>query len=226
MIRVALVDDQALVRTGFAMLIGSQPDMEVVWQASDGDEVPGQPPVDVVLMDVQMARVNGITATRELLAGDENVKVVVLTTFDDADFVRGAVDAGASGFLLKDAEPEQLLDSIRTVYSGNAVLAPKVTKGILQSLRAGGDTAEAADADLLAVLTDREQEILRLIALGYTNDEIAEAEFVSMATVKTHVRHIFDKTGSRDRVQAVLYAFRARLVTPAELLQSSPGMTS
>ena len=127
MIRVALVDDQPLVRSGFAMLVNSQPDLEVVWQAGDGSEVFAQPPADVVLMDVQMPNMDGITAAAQLLAKDTDVRIIMLTTFDDRDYVTDAIAAGASGFLLKDAEPEELLKAIRVVAAGEAVLAPRVT---------------------------------------------------------------------------------------------------
>lgn len=211
MIRVGLVDDQPLVRAGFAMLIGSQDDMTVVWQAGDGDEI-HEHAVDVVLMDVQMPRVDGITATARLLERDDQVRVIMLTTFDDQDFVSGAITAGASGFLLKDSQPEQFLDAIRTVHAGNAVLSPRVTAGVLRELHGGRLPVGELD------LTPREKEILRLMALGYTNEEIAERELVSMSTVKTHVRHILLRTGSRDRVHAVLQAYRSGLVRVDELL--------
>ena len=230
MIRVGIVDDQPLVRAGFAMLIGSQDDMEVVWQAGDGDEIPeGESGADIILMDVQMARTGGIPATRRVLSSDRHVRVIMLTTFDDERFVSGAIAAGASGFLLKDAQPEELLDAVRTVHSGAAVLAPSVTAELLERLRTPGQTGvDAAEEQipapvpLIDPLTPRETEILRLVALGYNNDEIAAREFVSMATVKTHIRHILAKTGSRDRVHAVLYAYRTGLVGRAELL-AHPG---
>lgn len=218
MIRVALIDDQSLVRAGFALLITSQPDMEVAWQAEDGSEVAGKPVVDVALMDIQMPQVDGITATRSLAAEHPDTKVIMLTTFDDRDFVHGALDAGASGFLLKGAQPEELLAAIRTVYDGNAVLAPQVTKHVIQAAREPKAAQAVRDDSMLAGLTPRRVEVLRLMALGYSNDEIAQAEFVSMATVKTHVRHILLKTNSRDRVHAVLFAFRAGLVGVGELL--------
>lgn len=227
MIRVGLVDDQPLVRAGFGMLICSQEDMIVVWEAGDGAAVPEKPPVDVVLMDVQMPEVDGITATRRLLASDNEVKVIMLTTFDDREFVSGAITAGASGFLLKDAQPEELLDAVRVVHHGDAVLAPKVTAQVLKRLRhpARPVIGEPAprDESALSGLTPRELEVLRLIALGYSNEEIAAAEFVSMATVKTHVRHILLKTGSRDRVHAVLFAYRTGLVATSELLDHPQG---
>ncbi|ERS41473.1 MULTISPECIES: response regulator transcription factor [Corynebacterium] len=243
-IRIALVDDQPLLRAGFAMLIGSQEDMSVVWQASDGDEVldlARQKPVDIILMDVQMARVNGIAATEEVLPEFPETKVIMLTTFDDHNFVHSAISAGASGFLLKDVEPEELLSAIRTVHSGEAVLSPRITAQVLQQVRSeeGGDSRKAhsashtaaaaqpgattATAPPSAELTPREMDILRLMALGYSNTEISEEEFVSMATVKTHVRHVLTKTGSRDRVQAVLYAYTHGVVTVEELLSHPQG---
>lgn len=240
-IRIALVDDQPLLRAGFAMLIGSQEDMSVVWQASDGDEVldlARQEPVDIILMDVQMARVNGIAATEEVLPEFPDTKVIMLTTFDDHNFVHGAISAGASGFLLKDVEPEELLSAIRTVHSGEAVLSPRITAQVLQQVRSedsgeehsASHTAAAAQSGSdpattspSAELTPREMDILRLMALGYSNTEISEEEFVSMATVKTHVRHVLTKTGSRDRVQAVLYAYTHGVVTVEELLSHPQG---
>ena len=220
-ISVGLVDDQPLVRTGFAMLINSQDDMETSWEASDGAEVPTQTHADIVLMDVQMPKVNGIEATRALLRSDADTKVIMLTTFDDQDFVSGAIEAGASGFLLKDAQPEELLHAIRLVYAGQAVLAPKATARVLGMLKNQGvdKHVEPSDQGVLDELTPREHEVLRLIALGLSYEEIAGAEYVSMATVKTHVRHILMKTNSRDRVQAVLCAYRNGLVTTEELLR-------
>lgn len=222
MVRIGLVDDQPLVGAGFAMLIGSQDDMSVSWQAGDGAEIPqpGAGDADIVLMDVQMPRVDGITATRGLLQAGGGARVIMLTTFDDERFVDGAIEAGASGFLLKDAQPEELLAAIRTVHRGDAVLAPKVTAQVLDRLRRPGRAGipDPSPHPALLELTPREREILQLIALGYSNDEIVRAEFVSMATVKTHVRHILMKTGSRDRVHAVLFAYRSGLVGPADLL--------
>nr|WP_152821288.1 MULTISPECIES: response regulator transcription factor [unclassified Corynebacterium] len=224
-----MVDDQPLVRTGFEMLLNSQDDIEVAWGVGDGDQVPGQEPVDVVFMDVQMARVDGITATRRLVVRYPRTRVIMLTTFDDHGFVRGAVDAGASGFLLKDAQPEELLRAVRVVHSGDAVLAPKVTANILRDLAAARPAdpvsvvASPGEAAPVEELTQRELHVLRLMALGLNNQEIAEREVVSMATVKTHVRHILMKTCSRDRVQAVLFAYRRGVVSPQELLHHPQG---
>ncbi|MFJ3031259.1 response regulator [Rothia terrae] len=225
MIHIGLTDDQALVRSGFAMLINSQPDMQVDWQCCDGDEVPQQKPVDVVLMDIQMPKVSGIAATEALTNTDSHVRVIMLTTFSDQQFVHQSIDAGASGFLLKDAQPEELLNAIRIVFAGDAVLSPKITASMLRQIRTKDPIQNVSPHDLGA-LTTREQNILHLIALGLTNQEISATEHISMATVKTHVRHIFEKTHSRDRVQAVLYAFRTRLVSPADLLTHSIDNTS
>lgn len=218
MITVALVDDQPLVRAGFSMLVGSQGDMEVAWQAGDGDEVPGREAADVVLMDIRMPSVGGIEATRALLAEHPDTRVIMLTTFDDQELVLDALDAGASGFLLKDADPDELLSAIRAVDGGDAVLAPKVTRHVIGAAQAPEHQEAARNEALLERLTPREVEILRLVALGYSNDEIAEEESLSPATVKTHVHRILFKTDSRDRVHAVLFAFRAGLVGVGELL--------
>ncbi|MBB6015976.1 response regulator [Deinococcus radiopugnans] len=222
MITVGLVDDQPLVRAGFSMLINSQPDMQVLFQAGDGSQLAEQPAVDVMLMDIQMPVVDGITATGQVLRRDPHVKVIMLTTFDHRGFVTGAIEAGASGFLLKDAQPEELLAAIRIVHAGEAVLSPRATAHVLSALQGDGRSGQTNQA-MLEVLTARERDILRLIALGLSNDEMARRELLSMATVKTHVRHILMKTDSRDRVHAVLYAYRAGLVTIQELL-SQPQM--
>ena len=199
-IRIGLVDDQPLVRAGFAMLLGSQEDLDVAWQASDGDEVldlARAQPADIVLMDVQMARVNGIAATERLLPEFPDTQVIMLTTFDDQNFVHGAISAGASGFLLKDVEPEELLAAIRTVHSGEAVLSPRITAQVLQQLRSEQSAAQpdlhatpvaaAATAPPAEDLTPRELDVLKLMALGYSNTEIAECEFVSMALSLIHI---------------------------------------
>lgn len=218
MIRVALVDDQQLVRAGFAMVIDSQPDLEVVLQCGDGAEAVAQIPpanVDVVLMDVRMPGVDGITATEQLTTrADATPKVIMLTTFDLDEYVLRAIKAGASGFLLKDTPPEAMLDAIRTVHAGDAVMAPSSTKRLLDHLVGmlpdEGRTTPAA----LDVLTDREREVLVLMARGLSNQEIAAELYVAEATVKTHVGRILMKLDARDRVQAVVVAYETGLVTP------------
>ncbi|MFD3812055.1 response regulator [Rhodococcus sp. NPDC058639] len=223
-IRVALVDDQQLVRAGFRMVLESQPDIDVVAEASDGAAAVAElvrVHADVVLMDVQMPRVDGIAATRMLLAEPDAPKVVVLTTFDNDEYVVQAIAAGASGFLLKDAPPEDLLDAVRTVYRGDAIMAPRATRRLLRHISPMlGASAHppAAQVDVPADLTPRELEVLVAMAHGLTNGEIAQRFVLSEATVKTHVGRVLAKTGSRDRVQAVLFAFRSGLVRLDELL--------
>nr|WP_083879958.1 response regulator transcription factor [Corynebacterium ulceribovis] len=231
---VALVDDQMLVRAGFGMVIDSQDDMSVAWQASDGGEAIAQQsasPVDLILMDVQMPGTDGITATRSIVAEHPDTRVVVLTTFDNDQYLVDAIAAGASGFLLKDAQPEELLSAIRTVHSGESVLAAASTARLLRTVRPllDGQNGVAAGTDsgpqsvqrteLADPLTERETEILELVARGRSNAEIASDLFISLPTVKTHVSHILAKTGSRDRVQAVVFAFRNGYVSPDELLE-------
>lgn len=228
-IRVALVDDQQLVRGGFKMLINSQPDLTVVAEAGNGAEALAALSAvraDVVLMDVRMPGMDGIEATARLLeraaaqpkgSTDIDLKVVVLTTFDLDEYVLSAVRAGASGFLLKDAPPEELLDAIRTVYRGDAVIAPSTTRRLLDHVAPllRQPTAEvsrhAADVERL---TPREREVFGLIAQGLSNPEIAAHLFLSDATVKTHVGHILAKLGARDRVQAVVIAYETGIVAP------------
>ena len=218
-LRIALVDDQPLVRTGFAMVIDSQDDMEVILQASDGAEAVSAlraRSVDVVLMDVRMPRKDGIEATAEILAQapeDRAPKVIVLTTFDLDEYVVSAIRAGASGFLLKDAQPEELLGAIRTVQRGDAVIAPSATRRLLERVVQTPEPAEQ-DLSILAPLTEREREVLTLMGRGCSNHEIGEELFVAEATVKTHVGRVLAKLGARDRVQAVIIAFETGLVTP------------
>lgn len=219
MIRVALVDDQQLVRAGFAMVIGSQPDLEVVLQCGDGAEAVAQVPtanVDVVLMDVRMPGVDGITATEQLTAHPDDAapKVIILTTFDLDEYVLRAIKAGASGFLLKDTPPEVMLDAIRTVHAGDAVMAPSSTKRLLDHLVGTLPDEERTAPAALDVLTDREREVLVLMARGLSNQEIAAELYVAEATVKTHVGRILMKLDARDRVQAVVVAYETGLVTP------------
>lgn len=266
-IRVVLVDDQSLVRAGFALVIDSQPDLEVVGQAGDGEaavDLVTQVQPDVVLMDVRMPRLDGIRATSQILAlADEGTirapRIIVLTTFDEDEYALAALRSGASGFLLKDVLPEVLLDSIRTVVDGGAVIAPTTTRRLLDSqllnptVQSGttevasrtnrapsegaggaGERVSPASAPppnpaspaaathtpdprldrLLATLTPREQEVLELMGRGLSNAEIVEALVLAEATVKTHVGRILMKLGVRDRVQAVIFAYDAGIVTP------------
>ncbi|MGW2095617.1 response regulator [Promicromonospora sukumoe] len=221
-VRVALVDDQPLVRAGLRMVIDSQPDLRVVVEADDGRDALRRLAVtasDVVLMDVRMPGMDGLTATRALL-GDGGVaagdpRVVVLTTFDLDEYVLDAIRAGASGFLLKDAQPEELLTAIRTVHQGDAVIAPSSTRRLMERLVTALPPEEAAGPqEALAALTGREREVLVLMARGRSNTEIASDLFVAEATVKTHVGRILAKLDARDRVQAVVTAYETGLVRP------------
>ncbi|MFD6141045.1 response regulator [Promicromonospora sp. NPDC060271] len=222
-VRVALVDDQPLVRAGLRMVIDSQPDLRVVVEADDGRDALHRlatTATDVVLMDVRMPGMDGLSATRALLAdgaaaaaGDP--RVVVLTTFDLDEYVLDAIRAGASGFLLKDAQPEELLTAIRTVHQGDAVIAPSSTRRLMERLVTTLPPEEAAGPqEALAALTSREREVLVLMARGRSNTEIATDLFVAEATVKTHVGRILSKLNARDRVQAVVTAYETGLVRP------------
>ncbi|NLE98322.1 MAG: response regulator transcription factor [Propionibacterium sp.] len=220
MIRVALVDDQLLVRAGFAMVIGSQPDLQVVLEAGDGreaiDKLAGAE-VDVVLMDVRMPHVDGITATAAITQrACAGPKVIILTTFDLDEYVLRAIKAGASGFLLKDAPPEDMLEAIRTVHRGDAVMAPSSTKRLLDHLVRVLPSDERAAPASMTHLTEREREVLVLMASGMSNTEIAEHLVVAEATVKTHVGRILMKCEARDRVQAVVLAYETGLVSPGQ----------
>ncbi len=207
MIRVVLVDDQALFRAGIRMLVDSQPDLEVVGEASDGGEgiaiVRATRP-DVVLMDIRMPVLDGLAATAELLRDADPPRIVMLTTFDLDEAAARAIRQGASGFLLKDADPEFLLAAIRTVHAGSAVIAASATRELFAQL---GTAAAAAVPDAYRDLTDREREIFALAARGLSNAEIAAREFLSEATVKTHISRILAKLDLRDRVQLVVFAF-------------------
>lgn len=220
-IRVMLVDDQALLRTGFRMVLAAQPDMEVVAEAGDGAEalsVLRGTAVDVVLMDVRMPRLDGVEATRRICQGGEggpgDPRVLILTTFDLDEYALAGLKAGAAGFMLKDVPPEELLSAIRSVHSGDAVVAPSTTRRLLDhfvTMLPATETA-AARHPQLDQLTDREREVLTLIAQGMSNGEIAAHLFVSEATVKTHVGRILAKLNLRDRVQAVVLAYETGLV--------------
>jgi DNA-binding NarL/FixJ family response regulator len=215
---VLIADDQALVRAGFRMILEAEEDMDVVGEAADGREAVEEARrlrPDVVLMDVRMPDVDGIEATRRLLGDDgAAVKVVMLTTFDMDEYVYDALRAGASGFLLKDVPPEQLVDGIRAVASGDALLAPSVTRRVIEEfVRRPPDSVRTAPPEL-AELTARELEVLKLVARGLANAEIAKELFISATTVKTHVAHVLMKLKLRDRVQAVVFAYESGLVLP------------
>lgn len=226
MITLGLVDDQALFLHGIRSVIDSQQDMQVRWLAGNGKEAVqacSNEAVDIVLMDVQMPVLDGIAATRQVVATHPATKVIILTTFDDEAYVLGGLGAGASGFLLKDAEPETLLDAIRTVANGDAVISPRATNRVVAKLHAPDEeTVALSPADRLALteLTEREREVLVAIGRGWSNTEIAERMFISMPTVKTHVGRVLAKTQSRDRVHAALFAYRTGLVSRADLLDS------
>ncbi|AKE90697.1 MULTISPECIES: response regulator transcription factor [Rhodococcus] len=229
-VRVGLVDDQHLVRAGFRMVLDSQPDLTVVAEAADGNaalDALARAETDVVLMDVQMPGLDGIETTRRLLTRPHAPKVVMLTTFDTEEYVVSALGAGASGFLLKDAPPEDLLAAVRTVHRGDAVIAPRATRRLLRHVGPllGGDGApdRRPAVRVPPELTPRELEVLVAMAHGLTNAELAERFVLSEATVKTHVGRVLSKTASRDRVQAVLFAFRAGLVRPEDLLGAADG---
>ena len=218
-ITILIVDDQQLLRLGFRMIFEAEPDLEVVGEAGDGSEavrLTGQTSPDVVLMDVRMPRTSGIEATEQIVAKYPGSRVLVLTTFDLDEYAFAALRAGASGFLLKNSEPAELLSAIRTVARGDAVVAPRVTRRLLEKfasqLPAGPD--DQAEDPRLRLLTEREREVLTEVAHGLSNAEIAGRLYLSEATVKTHVGRILPKLGLRDRVQAVVFAYETRLIHP------------
>ncbi|MDT9699613.1 response regulator transcription factor [Streptomyces sp. P17] len=218
-IRVLIADDQMMVREGFSVLLNAMPDIEVVGEAVNGREAVakvGELAPDVVLMDIRMPELNGIEATREIVAADGTAKVLVLTTFDLDEYVYQALRAGASGFLLKDASARQLADGVRVVASGEALLAPSVTRRLITEFSKLSEAPRAFAGAQAAYgeLTERETEVLVLIAQGLSNAEIAERLVVAESTIKTHVSRILVKLGLRDRTQAAVFAYEARLVTP------------
>lgn len=220
-IRVMLVDDQVLLRTGFRMVLQAQPDMEVVAEAGDGAEALEAlrtTPVDVVLMDVRMPKLDGVEATRRICGApgrtsdDDGPRVLILTTFDLDEYAFAALKAGASGFMLKDVPPDELLAAIRAVHSGDAVVAPSTTRRLIDRFAPMLPSAAEPGSAELQRLTDREREVLLLVAQGLSNGEIAERLVLSEATVKTHVGRILTKLELRDRVQAVVLAYETGLV--------------
>jgi DNA-binding NarL/FixJ family response regulator len=218
-LRVLIVDDQALVRAGFAMILEAEKDIDVVGEAGNGVEALDAAKrlrPDVILMDIRMPEMDGITATGMLCSpGDEHCpKVIILTTFDLDDYVYDALRAGASGFLLKDTPPEDLADAIRIVAKGDALLSPSITRKLLGEFTRTPATPQPAAG--LKDLTDREEEVLRQLARGLSNSEIAEVLYVSETTVKTHISHILTKLELRDRVQAVVVAYESGLVIPGD----------
>jgi DNA-binding NarL/FixJ family response regulator len=217
-IRVLLVDDEAMIRTGLRMVLEAESDIEVVGEAGDGAQAVTAAATlrpDVVLMDVRMPRLDGLAATQQILAANPAVKVVVLTTFNEDSYVRDALRLGASGFLLKVAPPERLVDAIRVAANGDALIDPLVTRQVIAALAYNMPDPLAADSPpALGQLTVREAEVLRMLARGRSNAEIAADLVVGDATVKTHVARVLMKLGLRDRVQAVIYAYEHRLVQP------------
>ena len=221
MIRILLVDDQALVRAGFRMILDAETEMEVVGEASDGreaiDQVRALRP-EIVLMDIRMPELDGLEATRRILAsGDEAPKILMLTTFDLDEYVYEALRAGASGFLLKDTPPEQLVAAIEVISQGEALLSPTITRRVISEFVKGTGPKPQAQFPRLQDLTAREREVLTLVARGWSNAEIAERLYLSPATAKTHVGRLLTKLQARDRTQLVVIAYETGLVTPSGL---------
>jgi DNA-binding NarL/FixJ family response regulator len=217
-VRVLLADDQALIRAGFRVLVDSAPDLTVVGEASTGRaavDMVRSTRADVVLMDIRMPEMDGLAATRAITADEDlaGVRVLVLTTFEIDEYVFQALRAGASGFLGKGVDPAELLDAIRVVARGDALLSPKATQGLIAKFLANPERTERAQPERLNVLTTREREVLALVATGLANDEIAELLFVSPLTAKTHVNRAMTKLGARDRAQLVVIAYQTGLVT-------------
>ena len=217
-VRVLIVDDDDLMRAGLRSVLASDESVEVVGEAADGRAALATTRTtrpDVVLMDVRMPDLDGIAATRELLGASPDVKVVMLTTFEEDDYIFGALNAGASGFLLKRTRPEELIAGIRTIADGDSLLSPSVTRRVID--RMAGQPAPAASSKRLDRLTPREREVLELVARGLSNGEIASAFVIEESTVKTHVKRILSKLGLRDRVQAVIFAYESGLTRPGEV---------
>jgi DNA-binding NarL/FixJ family response regulator len=212
-IRIVIADDQALVRSGFRLIVDARPDLEVVGEAEDGEQAVAlveELDPDVILLDVRMPNLDGIEATKRIVDSGSGTRILVLTTFDLDEYVYGAIRAGASGFLLKDVRPNELVDAIRVVASGNALLGPTAVERLLRRF----SEERPLDTAAVGLLTDREAETLRLLANGLSNAEIAATLVVSETTVKTHVSNLLRKLGVRDRVQAVIAAYDAGVVQP------------
>jgi DNA-binding NarL/FixJ family response regulator len=224
-IRVLIVDDQSLVRAGFRMILEAEPDVEVVGEAADGAEALAaveEAAPDVILMDVRMPNVDGLEATRRLLEGkEEGPRVLILTTFDLDEYVYEALRVGASGFLLKDTPPEQLVEAIRVVSKGDALLSPVITRRVIEEFVRRPPESVRKPAPELEELTARELEMLRYVARGLSNAEIAKEAYVSETTVKTHIAHILMKLHLRDRVQAVVFAYENGVVAPGAAGQAA-----
>lgn len=225
MIRVGLVDDQAMVRVGLRMILETESDIQIVAEAADGEDAQSlveehQP--DVVLMDIRMPGMDGLAATAQVLAAHPGTRVVILTTFDDDEYVYEALRVGASGFLLKSADGDTLINAVRVVAGGEALLAPEVTRRVIErfaepaaaSAAAASEAVHVPSPEAIGDLSDREVEVLQLLARGMSNQEIAKELWVSPTTVKTHVSHILTKLGVRDRVQAVVEAYESGIVIP------------
>ena len=219
-LRVVIVDDQELMRTGFGMILASEPDIEVVGNAADGEsgvELIRRTRPDVALMDIRMPGMDGLDATRAITADpDMGTRILVLTTFDLDEYVYSAVRAGASGFLLKDSPADELLRAVRLVAAGDALLAPSVTRTLIEEFARNGAGPAPSAAPLVVDLTDRETEVWQHMARGMSNHEIAEALILGETTVKTHVSRVLMKLGVRDRVQAVVAAYEAGIVRPGD----------
>ena len=221
-IRVLVADDQSMVRAGFRMLLSQEHDIEVVAEASNGREAIDKASrfhPTIVLMDIRMPELDGLQATRRILAEDAAARILILTTFDLDEYVYEALRAGASGFVLKDDPPEQLLSAIRTVAGGDALLSPSITKRVIERF---ARIPQLTPRKELQDLTERELDVLRLIARGLSNAEIGEKLYISDTTVKTHITHIFQKLDLRDRVQAVVFAYETGLLEAGAQASSSP----
>ena len=233
MIRVLLADDQALIRAGFHVLIDAADDLQVVGEAADGGQavdLARRERADVVLMDIRMPGVDGLEATRRISADEDlaGVKVIILTTFESDEYVYQAIRAGASGFLVKDTEPADLIQAVRVVAKGDALLSPSVTRRLITDLASRPERPPPGDSPgpALAVLTDRERQVLGLVAEGLSNDEIAARLFLSPLTSKTHVSRIMTKLDARDRAQLVVIAYETGLVTPGARDRDRPNARS